>query len=331
MAVDEQQERAVVRGDRGNRGAGVDWLGLVAAMTTVTLWSSGFVGVRALADEISPGPLALARLVTAALALSAVIALRNSTLPPSRGAWVLVIASGVFWFALYNFALNAASHQVDAGTAAMLVSTSPILIAVLGGLFLAEGFPPRLLIGCLIAFVGAVAIGLSTSSGATPGTASGRAIALLVVAALAYAAGLTLQKLALRTVSPLMVTWLACVAGAMVCLPFAPQLVAEAGRADGETLVALLYLGAGPMAVGFTTWAYALSRMSAGQLGSMTYLIPVGAILIGWLLLGEVAPPLALVGGALCVVGVVVARSWPRRGAPRVVAGKPHQGSRRAE
>jgi drug/metabolite transporter (DMT)-like permease len=53
----------------------------------------------------------------------------------------------------------------------MRANTGPILIAVLAGLFLAEGFPPRLIVGCLIAFAGTVVIGLATSG--APLAASG--------------------------------------------------------------------------------------------------------------------------------------------------------------
>ena len=70
----------------------------------------------------------------------------------------------------------------------------------------------------------------------------------------------------------------------------------------------LVYLGVGPTALGFATWAYALRRMSAGRLASLAYLIPVVAILLGWALLGETPPWLAAVGGALCLAGVYLAR-----------------------
>ena len=71
----------------------------------------------------------------------------------------------------------------------------------------------------------------------------------------------------------------------------------------------LVYLGLFPTAIGFTTWAFALSRTPAGRLGSMTYLVAPVVIVIAWALLAEVPPPLAVVGGALCIAGVAVARS----------------------
>lgn len=67
--------------------------------------------------------------------------------------------------------------------------------------------------------------------------------------------------------------------------------------------------------MGFSTWAYALARTSAGRMGATTYLVPPLAIALGWLLLSETPPPLALAGGLLCLGGVAITRGarWPRR------------------
>ena len=73
------------------------------------------------------------------------------------------------------------------------------------------------------------------------------------------------------------------------------------------------YLGLVPTAIGFLTWAYALSHTDAGRMGSTTYLVPPVALLLGWAILGEVPPLLAVPGGILCLAGVALAR-W--RGAP---------------
>ena len=176
---------------------------------------------------------------------------------------------------------------MDAGTAAMLVGIGPVLIALLAGVLLREGFPRKLIVGCAVAFVGA---------------------ALCVVAALAYAGGVLTQKPLLERVSALQVTWLACGVGALVCLPFAPALLRELGQASASSVVWAVYLGVFPTAVAFTTWAYALARTTAGRMGATTYLVPPTAVFMGWLVLGEVPPVLALFGGALCLAGVAVTR-----------------------
>ena len=67
-----------------------------------------------------------------------------------------------------------------------------------------------------------------------------------------------------------------------------------------------------PTAIGFLTWAYALSHTDAGRMGSTTYLVPPVALLLGWVILGEVPPVLALPGGILCLAGVALAR-WRGR------------------
>ena len=79
-------------------------------------------------------------------------------------------------------------------------------------------------------------------------------------------------------------------------------------------------------AIGFSTWAFALARMSAGRAGMLTYLISPTAIGISWVVLGEAPAGLAILGGLLCVAGVVVARSAGMRlpaGLRRSSAGEP--------
>jgi drug/metabolite transporter (DMT)-like permease len=87
------------------------------------------------------------------------------------------------------------------------------------------------------------------------------------------------------------------------------------------------YLGLAPTAIGFLTWAYALSHTTAGRMGSTTYLVPPVALFLGWLLLDEVPPLLALPGGVLCLAGVALARWQPRR-RPQSEPGYPRTMSR---
>jgi drug/metabolite transporter (DMT)-like permease len=289
---------------------GVDRIALGAALTTVVLWASAFVGIRAASIDLSPGALALGRLLVGSVALGVVVAIRRPILP-TRATIVPILVSGVLWFGVYNLALNAAERQVDAGTASMLVNVAPIMVAILGGLFLHEGFPPRLLIGCLVAFAGVVVISLATS-GSQPGDATTFGILLCFVCAAAYSVSVTLQKPVLRSVPALMVTWIACMTGAVVCLPFLPQLLSDASAAHPAALAWLVYLGLFPTAIAFTLWAFALGRSTAGRLGSLTYLVPAVAILMGWLLLSEAPPVPSFVGGAVAIGGVILARSRPK-------------------
>jgi drug/metabolite transporter (DMT)-like permease len=284
--------------------ARTDVAALVAGLVTVAVWGSAFVGIRAAGEALSPGSVALGRLIVSSSILGAVAIFRRESLPPRRDL-VPIAAYGVLWLGVYSITLNAAERLVDAGTAAMLINTGPILIAILAGIFLREGFPPGLFAGCLVAFVGCVAIGFATTQSAERG---GMGIFLCVVAAVAYASAVIVQKIALVRASSFQVTWLGVAAGTVACLPFAPTLVTEATKAGAGAILWTIYLGAFPTALGFATWSFALRRGSAGRTGSLNYLIPVVAILLGWIVLGEAPPLLALGGGALCVVGVYLAR-----------------------
>lgn len=107
---------------------------------------------------------------------------------------------------------------------------------------------------------------------------------------------------------PVMSVWLGCLVGFVVCLPFAPTLVHEIGGASWHDLLWLAYLGVFPTAIGFSTWSYALKRISTGQAASTTYLVPAVATLISWMVLDEVPAALAFVGGAMCLIGVAITR-----------------------
>jgi len=277
---------------------------VAAAGITVTLWASAFVGIRSAGRELSPGALALGRLLVGSTALGLVMLVRRERVP-SRGAVLGIALSGAFWFGGYMLALNESERRVDAGTAAMIVGVGPILIALLAGVILKEGLPKMLLAGCAVAFAGAALIGYAT---ARHGVGLNGGVALALLAACLYAAGVVAQKPALRDASPLQVTWLGCTVGMLVCLPFLPTLMHQVGDASGSAIGWTIYLGVMPTAVAFLTWTYALARMPAGRLGATTYLAPPIAVVLAWLILGEVPPALAIPGGALCLLGVALSR-----------------------
>lgn len=281
------------------------WAAPVAVAVTVLAWASAFVGIRAVGESYDPGPLALGRLLVGALALGVGVAVGRRWVRPTRREWALLLLCGIAWFAVYNVALNAAEQLVDAGTTAMLVNVGPILIALFAGLLLGEGFPRWLVIGALVAFGGAVLVGAATA-----GTAGSDLLGVLLclVAALTYAIGVLAQKPVLRRLPALQVTFLACAIGTVACLPFTPALLADLADAPADATAGLAYLGLVPTALAFSTWAYALARMDAGRLGVTTYLVPPLTIGMSAVFLGELPPVLALLGGAICLVGVGLSR-----------------------
>ena len=282
----------------------IDRRALAAASVTVVLWASAFVAIRSGGRYFDPGALALGRLLAGSVVLGAVWLIRGGGWPP-RAAWPGIVCAGVLWFGVYMVALNWGEQHVDAGTAAMIVNIGPVLIALLGGWLLHEGFPRRLLAGLAVSFAGAVVVGLSESGG---GRASLLGVAMCLLAAVAYATAVVSQKPALRHASALQVTTFGCLVGTVATLPFAGRLVAQVTAAPLSATVTLVYLGVFPTALAFPTWAYALNRTTAGKMGATTYLVPALVVLMSWAILGQTPTALAFLGGALCLAGVAVSR-----------------------
>ncbi|MGW0754071.1 DMT family transporter [Streptomyces sp. NPDC002587] len=281
-----------------------------AVSFTVFAWASAFVSIRSAGAAYSPGALALGRLLAASLVLAVLLLIRSQGLPP-REAWRGILLSGLVWFCGYTIALNWGERLVDAGTASLLVNTGPILMALLAARLLGEALPPRLLVGMAVSFAGAVVVGLSMSSG-DGGSTPVLGVVLCLLAAVAYATGVVAQKPALSYGTPLQITAYSCLTGTAACLPFTGQLLAEIPKAPVSATLNMVYLGAVPTALAFTTWTYALARMPAGKLGATTYAVPAIVVLLSWALLGEVPAWLTLLGGVLCLTGVAVSRYTPR-------------------
>ncbi|WP_394843224.1 DMT family transporter [Pendulispora brunnea] len=287
---------------------GIDRRALAAVVVTLLCWASSFVAIRAAARDFSPGALALGRLLIGSISLGVICLVRREGWP-ARAAWRGIVLSGVLWFGLYMVVLNWGEQEVDAGTAAMIVNIGPILIALLSGWLLKEGFPRRLLAGMAVSFGGAVVVGISMSEG---GHASVLGVALCLLGAMAYSAAVIWQKPALQHASALQVTAFGCFVGTITCLPFAGHLVAQVAKAPPLATAGIVYLGIFPTAVAFTTWAYALARTTAGKMGATTYVVPAMVIVMSWLALGEVPRPLAFAGGLLCLLGVAISRGWQK-------------------
>ncbi len=231
----------------------------------------------------------------------------------ARRDWPLLLLCGAAWFGVYNLALNEAERRIDAGTAALIVQIGPIIVALLATVFLGELMSRWLLIGMAVGFAGVVVIARGYSTGDS-GDMVG--VWLAVLAAVTYAVGVLAQKPLLGRLPGPEVTWIACLIGAVVCLPWSGELVTVVRDSDRRHAVVDRLPRGLPDGVAFSTWAWVLARSDAGRLTLTTFLVPFIATLIAWVLLGEVPPPLTFVGGALCITGVLLTRRRPRATRP---------------
>lgn len=285
------------------------WKPLLACGVTLVLWASAFVGIRHLGDSVPPGSLSLGRLAVMVAALGAYLALKGGFRLPTRKEWPLVAIGGASWLGIYNLALNESERRIDAATAALIVQVGPIVVALLAGLVLKEQIHRWVLIGTGVGFAGVVIIGRASANG---DTGDWIGVALSVVAALTFAIGVLTQKKLLPTMNALLLTFWYGAVGLVVCLPWSGELVSTIPDVSVANLGWVVYLGLFPSALAFVTWAYALSHSDAGKFAQSTFLVPFITALMAWLLLDEVPPALAFVGGAMCIAGVLITRRRPR-------------------
>jgi drug/metabolite transporter (DMT)-like permease len=278
-------------------------LALLGLGVTILVWSSAFVAIRVALRDLDPVQLTVARLVIASAALAAVAPFLGVGWP-AKGDLARITLAGATGMTGYQLLLNTGEVRVTAGTAGLLVATFPVLTAVLGGLVLGERLTAGQWTGVAVAFTGAGLIALTERDGLGISPS-----ALLVLgAAVCLAAFTVLQKPLLARVSPVAATCHATWAATLLALPLAGGLPAALGRVTAAGVVALLWLGVGASAVGFVAWALALRHLPASVAASSLYLGPPLTVLVAWGLLGERPAPLALVGGALCLLGVTLTR-----------------------
>lgn len=293
------------------------WLPLAAVAFTLVTWSSAFVAIRHLGEDVPPGSLSLGRLVVAVLALWVMVRVSvpaSRRRLPTRREWPLIALGGVSWIGIYNVALNESERRIDAGTAALIIQIGPIIVALLATFFFGERLTKWLLIGLGVGFAGVVIIARASSSG---GNGDLVGVLLSAVAAVTYAAGVITQKKLLGGgMTALEMTFWYYVVGTVACLPWTVELGGVVADASASDLGWIVYLGIVPSALAFVTWAYALNHSEAGKFALTTFLVPFITTLIAWMLLDEVPPAMAFVGGVLCIVGVLLTRRKPKVVAP---------------
>ena len=283
--------------------SGRDWAILLVLSV---LWGGSFFFIEIAIGTVAPLTLVLIRVAIAAAFLWAWLLVRRERikLPPGAASALLVLAllNNVVPFVLFAWA----QKEITGGLASILNATTPIWGVVVAHLFTAdERATPAKVAGVLLGFAG-VAVMIGGDLLGQIGTSALAQLACLF-STLCYAlAGVWARRFRAMGVSPAAVSTGQLTAAALVMLPlvliFEPPGLSPAPSA--EAWIALVAL-----ALFCTSLAYILYfklLASAGATNSLlvTFLIPVTAILLGALILGERLEPRHFAGMALIALGL---------------------------
>lgn len=287
---------------------------ITAILIAVTIWASSISVIKVILVEIAPLTLAFIRCAFASLILIVAVLLAKESsqfFRAIRSDWKHLFVLGLIGITVFNSAQIFGVQRTSTALAGILLSTSPLFMVILSVLFLHEVITKNKFLGILVGFIGIILVFIKGQGDVDPfesqafwGNLS------LISAALSWAVYSVHNKKLFEKYSPLHLTAGAYLFGTPMILLFvlAFEDLSDLGSIPATNWLALLYLGVLASGITLLLWNYALNRMDASRASVFLFLIPVIAVLIGWLILDETVTIYTFVGGAFILMGVYLAQ-----------------------
>ncbi len=287
----------------------------VALVTVWVVWGSTYLGISYAVDTLPPLLMSGTRFLVAGTILLAVMGrhLTGAGRPTLRQLRSSVIVGAALLFA-GNGLLSISEQHLDSGLAALLVTTTPLMMIVLRAVQTRTRVSVRNIIAMALGTTGVLVL-----VGAPATSIDVGAVVIVLGASLAWAAGSVYSKGADQPAHPFVATAVQMLAGGL--------LLTVAGLAGGElngfhpadvstaSLLGLAWLIVAGSLIGFSAYTYALKSLPTDKVATYAYVNPVIAIVLGSVIAHEPLSGSIFVGGAAVVAAVVVTLARRRRAA----------------
>jgi drug/metabolite transporter (DMT)-like permease len=275
----------------------------------VVVWAGSYAAIKGLIDDGLAAPdIALGRYLVAAPGFAVALILSRGLPRLSRRDLARLAAAGLVVVTVYHLSLNAGERLTTAGTASVVVAAAPGIALAMAVAVGQERFSRRRAAGLAVSFAGVVVVVL-LGSGERISFANAHGPLLVLAAPVAFAAYNVLVKPLLPRYGVLPVTAAASLIGTAALLPFASgAAIRRVSHLDASGVALLLYLGLAATLAGYIGWSRGLRQLDASRTVAYLYVVPVVAIVIGALTLGEHVTVWLGLGAALVVAGVALAQ-----------------------
>lgn len=283
-------------------------IGTLAVLMATFIWASSFIALKIALDTMGPMSIIFGRMIIASL-MFFFFYKKFLGLSFTKEDWKYIGLMVLFEPCLYFVFEIQALQYTSASQAGVITSTMPLITAIGAGVLLGEIITKKLIIGSLLAMSGAIWMSIeATAEVSAPNPLLGNFLELLaMVCGAGYAISL---KHLTKKFSALFLTAIQAFAGAIFFLPLALwewQGVMPVITLDGT--LAILYLGIFVTMGGYGLFNFSLTKLPASRASAFINLIPVFAVVLAFLILGERLSFMQLVASGLIFLGVFISQA----------------------
>jgi drug/metabolite transporter (DMT)-like permease len=292
---------------------------MLAALTA--MWGSSFLFTKLAVSGLAFAHVVVARLVLAAILLVALAVAMRRPLPRGSRTWVFFVLIALVGNLLPFSLITWGQRAIDSGLAGILMAVMPLATLGLAHLFVpGERLTKARVRGFIIGFGGVVAL-IGPEALLAIGGERGPLLPMLAVLAGALCYGISAILARLRPSTDALTT--AAAVTSLAALMALPAAIANGSAVVPDQLSlavigSVLFLGVFSTATAMLVYFRLIQSTGPGFTSQLNYLIPLWAVAIGILFLGETPTTSHLVGLVLIFSGILVARQPKRPGARRM-------------